>query len=411
MVSLKKARWDTVLLKNKHGAYLPCLSNAVAILTHHDAWRNVIAFDAFAGRVVKMRPPPWSEGTTPDSDELGDWTRADSSRAAVWITREYNCPIPTHIIEEAAQVAADMWVVHPVRDWLNALEPWDREGRVDTFLVRAAEAEDTPYTRAVTKNFFLAAVARVFRPGCKVDAMLILEGPQYGGKSTLFRALASDEWFFDSTFDPGSKDSYQVLRRKWILEWAELEGLTRAELSRVKAFMSSPKDTYRPTYGKQSIDVPRQCVFVGTVNPDGAGYLSDPTGERRFQPVTVGKVDLKAVRAEREQLWAEALLRYRNNEPWHLRQQRLLKAAAKEADERRICDPWEADIRKWLKKHDRTVRGVTTEELLAKAIGGPKDRRTRGDQMRVARALRVIGWSVVRRSHDGSRRYFAEDHP
>jgi putative DNA primase/helicase len=408
VVELKKDRWDMCLIKNKQGAYLPCLGNVVGILTHHEDWRDVIAFDAFAGRPIKMNKPPWYEGTAPDGEELGDWTRADSSRAAVWITREYNCAVQTHTVEEAIPVVAELWTVHPVRDWLNKLGPtWDRKGRADDFLIRLAGAKDTPYTRAVTKNFFLSAVARIFQPGCKVDAMLILEGEQDSGKSTLFRTLVGDEWFFDSAFDPGSKDSYQALRRKWVLEWAELDGLNRTEISRVKAFMSSPKDTYRPSYAKQTIDVPRQCVFVGTVNPDGAGYLNDPTGDRRFWPVNVGKVDLKKVKAEREQLWAEAVIRYRQGEKWYLRETRLVGAAAKEAEERRIRDPWEADAQAWLKKNDRAEKGVTTEELLSKAIGMPKDRRTRADQMRMARVLRVIGWTVVKRSSaNGLRRYF-----
>jgi putative DNA primase/helicase len=142
------------------------------------------------------------------------------------------------------------------------------------------------------------------------------------------------------------------------------------------------------------------------VNPDGAGYLNDPTGERRFWPVTVGKVNLKAIHEERDQLWAEAVHRYRKCEPWHLRDVRLQKAAAKEAEERRIRDPWEVDVLRWFEEHNRNTSGVTTEELLGKAIKMPKDRRTRVDQMRMARVLRVIGWATVKRATDGSRRYF-----
>lgn len=404
VVSLKKASWDTYLLKNKQGAYLPCLANVTMILTNRDEWHNVIALDAFGGRVVKMKKPPWGEDTAPEDDALGDWTRADSSRAAVWITNEYNCPVQTHIVEEAIQVVAERWSTHPVRDWLN-IEKWDHKTRIDTFLIRCAGAEDTPYVRAVTKNFFLSAVARVFMPGCKVDAMLILEGEQESGKGQLFRILASDAWFFDSAFDPGSKDSYQVLKRKWIIEWAELDGMTRADLSRVKAFMSSPADTYRASYAKQATDVPRQCVFVGTVNPDGAGYLDDPTGARRFWPVTIGKVDLKAVRSERAQLWAEAVHRYRQNEKWYLTG-KLTEAAAEETEARRIRDPWERDVRVWLKNNDRTESGVATEELLDVAVPMLKDRRTRAHQMQMARVLRVLGWPVVKRLKNGARRYF-----
>lgn len=402
----KKVPWETCLQRNKKGdGYLPCLRNAVAILTHSKEWHNVIAFDAFGGVIVKMRPPPWTEDVTPERNVLGDWTREDSLRAVCWLTDEYNCAFPTYVVEEAVQVVAARWEVHPIRDYLNELR-WDRKARIDDFLIRNAGAEDTIYTRAVTKNFFLSAVARVFRPGEKVDAMLILEGEQNLGKSRIFKILASDPWFFDSAIDVDNKDSYQVIRRKWIIEWAELAGLSHARISKIKAYMSSGTDTYRPSYGKQTIDVARQCVFVGTVNPDGAGYLNDPTGERRFWPVTVGKIDLRAAREERAQLWAEAVARYRKGEEWHLRDPRLQKAAAQEAEKRRVRDPWETNVRKWLADRDRTKKGVTTEELLGKAIEMPSDRRTRGDQMRMAHVLRILGWTDIRRGTDGSRRYF-----
>lgn len=401
----KHADWDTDLLKNKQGAYVPCLGNVTLILTHDPNWRNVFAFDAFGGRVVKMKAPPQFKKTGPETEELGDWTRADSSRAAVWITHTYNFPVQSHVVEEAVQVIAEQWTMHPVKDWLNE-QQWDRRGRLDDFLIRVAGAKDTPYVRAVTKNFFLSAVARIFQPGCKVDTMLILEGEQDSGKSWIFKILCGEAWFFDSAFDPGSKDSYQVLRRKWFIEWAELDGMSRSEVSRIKAFMSSPKDTYRPSYAKQSVDVPRQCVFVGTVNPDGAGYLNDPTGERRFWPVTVGKIDLKAVREERGHLWAEAYVRYKQNEKWYLHTAKLVDAAAKETETRQVLDPWARDVRVWLKSNDRLENGVATEELLDKAIKMPKDRRTRADQMRMARTLRVVGWTVIKRRPDGARRYF-----
>lgn len=402
----KKPDWTAYLQKNKRGdGYLPCLRNAVAILTHSKEWHNVIAFDAFAGVIVKKKAPPWSEDIAPDEENVGDWTREDSIRAVCWLTDEYNITCHTSVVEEAVQVIAARWQIHPVRDYLNSLR-WDHKKRIDDFLIRLAGAEDTPYTRAVTKNFFLSAVARVFKPGEKVDAMLILEGEQNLGKSLLFKVLASEPWFFDSAFDIGSKDSYQVLRRKWVLEWAELAGKRRNEVEKIKAFMSSGTDTYRPPYGRQPVNVPRQCVFVGTVNPDGGGYLNDPTGERRFWPVAVSKIDLRAVREERDQLWAEAVTRYRKCEPWHLKDPKLQQAAAAEAEKRRVLDPWEADIAKWLDRHDRREKGVTTEALLEKAIGMPSDRRTRADQMRVATVLRALGWTVIRRGIDRSRRYF-----
>lgn len=403
----KAAPWETRLLKNKQGAYLPCLANATAILTHSKEWRNVISFDAFAGVIVKKRPPPWPDDLKPDEDGGGDWTQSDSARAAVWLSHEYQCSFYSSVVDEAVQVVAERWQTHPVRDYLNAT-PWDRKPRVDDFLVRAAGAPDNLYTRAITKNFFLGAVARIMRPGVQVDTVLILEGAQGAGKSTLLRALASDAWFLDTVFNIGGKDGYQALRRKWIIEFSELDALSSADLARVKAFISSVKDSYRPSYGKTAIDFPRQCVFAGTVNPNGAGYLNDTTGARRFCPVTVGKVDLKMVRAERDQLWAEAFARYRANEKWHMRDDKLLAVAAVEAEERREADPWETHFREYLNMNRALYRkhGVAITDLLTNAVDVPKERQNRAAQIQAGKALRAIGWSRVHRGTDDVRRYF-----
>jgi len=403
----KAAPWDTYLLKNKQGAYLPCLANAVAILTHRDEWHNVIAFDAFAGVIIKKKPPPWSSDLKPDEDDVGDWTQSDSARAAVWLSNEYGCAFYSSVTDEAVQLVAERWKIHPVRDYLNSVQ-WDKKARIDDVLIRAASAPDNLYTRAVTKNFFLGAIARAMHPGVQVDTVLILEGAQGAHKSTFLRTLASDDWFLDTVFNIGGKDGYQALRRKWIVEFSELDALGSADLARVKAFISSVKDSYRPSYGKTTIDFPRQCVFSGTVNPNGAGYLNDTTGARRFWPVTVSKVDLKMVREERDQLWAEAFARYRKNEKWYLRDDKLLATAAAEAEERRESDPWETHFREYLHMNRGLYRkhGVAITDLLTNAVDVPKERQNRTAQIQAGKALRAIGWTRIERGADDVRRYF-----
>jgi putative DNA primase/helicase len=407
---LAKAGWDNYLLKNKQGAYLPCLANAAAILTHRREWYNVIAYDAFAGVIVKKKTPPWPDDLAPANTEIGDWTQSDSARAAVWLSNEYGCSFYSSVVDEAVQLVAERWSSHPVRDYLNdAFKNWDKKSRLDDLLIRVAGAPDTLYTRAVTKNFFLGAVARVMWPGIQVDTVLILEGPQGAGKSTFFRTLASDDWFFDTVFNIGGKDGYQALRRKWIVEFSELDALGSADLARVKAFITSVKDSYRPSYGKTTLDFPRQCVFAGTVNPNGAGYLNDTTGARRFWPVLIGKIDLKMVREERDQLWGEAFARYTRNEKWHMRDEKLLEIAAAEAEERRESDPWEIHFKEFLILNKALFRksGVTITELLTNAVNMTKDKQNRGAQIQAGKALKAIGWTDIVRGSDGIRRYFS----
>lgn len=405
---MPQAPWYENLLKNKQKAYLPCLANAVAILTHRKEWHNVIAFDAFAGVIVKKGQPPWPDDLAPDDESVGDWTQSDSARAAVWLSNEYKCSFYSSVVDEAVQLVAERWATHPVRDYLNGTQ-WDKKGRVDDLLVRVGGAPDTLYTRAVTKNFFLGAVARMMRPGVQVDTVLILEGTQGAHKSTFFRILASDDWFLDTVFNIGGKDGYQALRRKWIVEFSELDALGSADLARVKAFISSVKDSYRPSYGKTTIDFPRQNVFVGTVNPNGAGYLNDTTGARRFNPVSIThKIDLKIVRAERDQIWAEAFARYKNNEKWHIRDEKLLAATAAEAEERREPEPWETHFKEYLFLNRGLYRksGVTITDLLTNAVDVTKDKQNRAAQTLAGKALRAIGWTKIIRGSDDVRRYF-----
>jgi len=310
------------------------------------------------------------------------------------------------------QLVAERWKFHPVRDYLNSDEvKWEKKPRVDDFLVRVGGAPDSIYTRAITKNFFIGAVARMMRPGAQVDTVLILEGPQGAHKSTMLRTLAGDDWFIDTVFNIGGKDGYQALRRKWIVEFSELDALSTADLARVKAFISSVKDSYRPSYGKTTIDFPRQCVFAGTVNPNGAGYLNDTTGARRFCPVVVSNIDLKTVREERDQLWAEAYARYKQTEKWHLRDEKILAIAAREAEERREPEAWETHFKEYLHLNRALYRksGVTITDLLTNAVDVPKERQNRAAQILAGKSLRAIGWTKIVRGADDVRRYFPAD--
>ena len=183
--------------------------------------------------------------------------------------------------------------------------------------------------------------------------MLILEGPQGAKKSTALAVLAGDGWFTDELAEIGSKDAALQMRGVWIIEIAELDAIGRAEVSRIKAFLSRTVDRYRPPYDRYVVDVPRQCVFAGSVNPDT--YLRDETGNRRFWPVRCGRIDLDALRRDRDQLWAEAVVRYREGAIWWIDDRDLIAAANVEQEARVHPDAWHALIERWLVFEKRQV--------------------------------------------------------
>jgi predicted P-loop ATPase len=290
-------------------------------------------------------------------------------------------------VHQACQEVAYRRGYHPVRRYLEKLR-WDGVERLDTVAEDYLGADGSALNRAIMRRFFVSAVARAMRPGCKVDTMLILVGKQGALKSTFFKELASESWFVDSPIDLARKDAYEQLRSGWIIEWAELESLFRArDANTVKSFLSSCIDTYRPSYGRSVIAVPRSCVIVGTTNQEE--FLTDETGNRRFHPIRVGEISLDKLAEQRDQLWAEAAYHYRRGEPWWLSQEEgeALDAAH---EEHRVRDAWEDKIIDWALSH---ITPFTTGEVLEKALEKPSGQWSRGDEMRISRTLRAAGWS------------------
>jgi predicted P-loop ATPase len=234
-------------------------------------------------------------------------------------------------IRNAWTVVANENAYHPVRDYLNGLV-WDGTERLDTMLIRYMAAEDTPYVRAVTRKWMVGAVKRVMQPGCKFDQMLILVGAQGIGKSRLAIVL-SRGWFTDSITRMDGKEAYESIRGAWIVEVAELAATRKSEQEAQKQFISAQTDMYRPAYGRNVVVYPRQCVFYGTTND--LEPLKDDTGARRYWPVLcAGKDDGQHFGLEEEvdQLWAEAVVRYKAGESLWL-DDKALASDAKEAQE------------------------------------------------------------------------------
>jgi predicted P-loop ATPase len=276
-----------------------------------------------------------------------------------------------------------------VRDELLATS-WDGKPRLDGWLVRYAEGDNTPFARAAFKHQMMAGAARILTPGCKFDQILVLEGPQGGGKSTFVMILAGPGLHTDAlTVGASDKETLEVAHGKRIVELGELVGIGRRELAAVKAFASRQSDRARPAYARTAVEVPRQFTIWGTTND--SEYLEDPTGNRRFWPVRVGRFNLKQAEADRAQLWAEAVHLVRTGHSLVLPDS-LWSAAAQVQSERVVGDTWEELIQQKLTPFQGQPIKLSTYSLL-KAIGVEGPKQDKQAQMRVGRIMKRLGFT------------------
>jgi predicted P-loop ATPase len=392
-VDFASSAWKKDLLRSKpapnatEGRILPVLANAIAAFLHAPEWSGVLAFNEFGFGTVVLKPAPWGVVAK------GEWTDHEDRLAAEWLQRQ-GILVSVEVAGQAVQTAARDHPFHAVRAYLQKLR-WDGVERLDRWLSTYLGAEDTQYSRAVGSRWLISAVARIFHPGAKADCCLILEGPQGIRKSTALRTIAG-EYFTDELADLGSKDAAMQTRGVWIIELSELDNLSHAEVARIKAFMSRTTDRFRPPYGMRLVESPRQCVFAGTVNH--CTYLRDETGGRRFWPVVCGRIDVDTLARDRDQLWAEAKVRFDSGYVWWLDTPDLVQLASDQQEARYEGDPWEEVIGPWLESRESTA----ISEVLEKCISKPQALWTQTDKIRAARCLRAQGW-VRYRERQGSR--------
>jgi predicted P-loop ATPase len=299
---------------------------------------------------------------------------------------------------------------HPVLDHLEALK-WDDTPRLDRWLTTYLGAEQTDYTQAIGAMFLVSMVARIYEPGCKADYMLVLEGPQGEQKSTACGILAG-EWFSDHLPEVTSgKDVSQHLRGKWLIEVPEMHAMNRAEASLLKSFISRTTERYRPSYGRSEVIEPRQCVFIGTTNQ--SAYLRDETGGRRFWPVKTGSINLDALAENRDQLFAEAVQRYRKGIAWWPNKDFEREHIQPQQEARYESDAWEPVVKNWLASKTRaTLLEVAIGALKYEveppqyaegesrpARGTPINRLGTADARLLAAVLTALGWEQKRDVH------------
>jgi putative DNA primase/helicase len=389
-------------LKSRGGRILGCEHNWLIVLREHPSFRGLVQFNEFSRRVVFGRSPPWRDCATGDR-----WQNQDDTQFASALQRE-DIPCDRSIAACISAVAQER-PIHPVRDYLKVLKH-DGHPRLDTWLQRYLGCTGPQlYLRAVGRKFLISAVARIFAPGCQVDHMLVLQGAQGIGKTSVPRVLAmQDDWFRGELPDIQRESSAQHLQGKWIIEVSELAALRRTETERMKSFLTQRHDDYRAPYARWPEQAPRQCVFVGTTNE--SHYLRDGTGNRRFWPVACGRIEVDQLRADRDQLWAEATVLYHAKAMWHL-DDREAELASIEQRERMFTSELESDVVSFL-EHLRITEGTTQIDVrgvLTRALRLDPDKADYAERAQrlgpqVAAAMESAGWRKVGRSEQGGQR-------
>ena len=327
-----------------------------------------------------------------------DYKDTDDTRIVLLISRAYDLQFSEATISMMTRLVGEENGRNPLTDSLDKLD-WDGEDRIENWIVKATGCDDIEINRQMGEKWLIQAIARAYSPGCKADCILILTGRQGAGKSTMFRALATDEYFADTPLDIGSANSYTQIARAWIYEVAELDSVRRSQNSATKAFFSAQEDNYRPAYGRNAVTVKRHVVFAGTTNDKQ--FINDDTGSRRYWPVNVDKIDIEWVKESRDQLWAEAIVKYRDGVKWYLDNE-MEDTRHEESKVYRQDDPWVDPISIWLRINPAEV---TTHNVMEDCLKIDRAKMTRRDEMRVATILAKLGLGKVRRSSGGKRRY------
>jgi predicted P-loop ATPase len=366
---------------------------------------GIFGFNEFTQSVEFASTAPWHRGRMPHSCALTD---SDLKHLKAHLAVRHTFERSVGEIEEAVTVVAWGKSFHPVREYLDGLV-WDGVPRLDFWLRDHLGVEDSVYTRAVARKTLCAAVARVYFPGCKADSVLILEGEQDIGKSTVIEILGG-QWAADFAIDPHDKDTVQKMQGKWIIELAEMVTAGRSEEDALKAFLTRKSDRVRLPYGRLPIEYPRQSIFISTKNPGPDGtYLKDDTGNRRWWPVMChpagGIVDFKAFKAVRNQLWAEAVMRMKAKPSERLDlDTRELKDAAKAVSALRHAEhPWTERIGSWLDGLRPQKSFVTAREVFVDALQGIDKQLDRRATQSIASALKALGWRPVNKKAAGAR--------
>lgn len=417
VVNGTKEEWENDILYDKNGKIKDSFDNIVTVL-RNDSLLKSVKFNLHSGNICVNGSLPWKQ------IKYG-WNDTDYASLKVYLSRKYGF-YPSNKIKDALVAVSAERSFHPVLDFLDSLPAWDGIQRVKTLLIDYLGAENSSYVHEVTLKTLVAAISRVRKPGIKFDSVLILNGPQGIGKSTLFSQLGG-AWFSDSLTisDMKDKSAAEKLQGYWILEMGELSGMRKTDVEIVKSFVSRSDDKYRASYGAVVESHQRQNIIVGTTNSE-LGFLRDVTGNRRFWPVYVsGKSDKKPwdlTVDDIQQIWAEAMIYYEKGTSLHIEddeivaQARVQQNQAMENDDREglvrmyletdIPDDWERftlyERREFLQSktkqseyiHKHKRERVCNIEIWSECFGRNPSDMKKSDSYEISSIMKkIFGWS------------------
>lgn len=393
--------WKQLLDSTKNGPK-NTISNVVTILSNDPDWDGVLAYDEFLESPVFLKQPPFALDYSGGRGK-GELEDADDGRIATWLGRSWKVSPGISTVMTAVITVSKNNPVHPVREYIQSLR-WDGTERLSSWFSKYLGVKQSKLIEQVGRWFLISMVARVFRPGCQVDTVVIFEGVQGSFKSSMLRVLGSP-WFTDEL--PNIRDAQAVgqnLRGVWLCELGELTAILWQANETTKRVLSQREDRYRPSYGRRVRAFPRQCVFAGTTNRDD--YLSDPTGHRRWIPVRVGSIDLPALQRDRDQLFAEAYEAFISGGVWWAQDETERKELADRAKSREAGDAWKPIIAEYIyservqnRLHQRELDTegfrcayLTGAEVLSECLKLDPGRWGKAETMRAGDVLRSLGW-------------------
>lgn len=409
--------WRNSMIRTKEGAIKPIPENLTQIFKTHSAVHKCFGFDIRTQQTMMVKRPPWGAAdeyprTVSDADDI---------EATAWVNRVGIHTSSTSLVNQAITAAAAANPFDRVVDWIKELPEWDRQSRLDEWLPKIVGCQETVYHRAVGAKFIIALIARALHPGCKVDDMVVFVGPQGARKSTLLSEIVGGPgpWAFSDCLGDirSPRDYIPSLMGPWLIEVAELASFNRKEVEAVKKFLSTRADRYRMPYGRRAVETPRRGIVAGTSN--NTSFLSDITGNRRFWPVDVLDINLDIFRSRRDQIFAEALHRFKNGAIWHLEGEEV-EEAIEEQERHRSFDPWEEIIRQYCDgQPDETDLDAIAEsfrlevnlnDLLTDVLRIPAAQVHTGHYRRAGAVLRSMGWTK-HRINKGRARYWIYKRP